>query len=78
MIAILGRGIQRASENDSWVPSEDLVVSDERSAHLSVKVPVDDNNPLCMVGGGEMNLQAGIWLIWEYKPKVVVCAYHFF
>ncbi|MDO8512475.1 MAG: hypothetical protein Q7S57_04335 [bacterium] len=75
MIAILGRGIQRLSEDDSWALTEDLEVCDEQSAHLPVRVPVDDDNPLCMVGGGEMNLLAGIELIYRYKPTVVVCAY---
>ena len=75
MIAILGRGIQRESENGLWFPSEDLVVSDERSAHVSVKIPVDDDNPLCMVGGAELNLLAGITLMNMYLPLIVVCAY---
>lgn len=84
MIAILGRGIQRLNENaplediDSWVLTEDFEVCDVNSAHLPVRdTPADDNDPLCMIGGGEMNLAAGIQLMRIYQPslKLAVCAY---
>lgn len=75
IIAILGRGTQRRWENGPWVLTEDLEMCDQRSAHLPVRVPVDDEHPYCMVGGAEMNLRAGIELIVQYKPKIVVCAY---
>ncbi|GEM_PF-1077200 len=75
MIAILGRGIQWLSEDGPWVLTEDLEVCDERFAHLPVRVPVDDENPFCMVGGGEMNFLAGVELIRKYRPLVTVCAY---
>lgn len=74
-VAILGRGIQRLSPDGPWVLTEDLEVCDTDSAHLAVRVPVDDTNPLSMIGGGEMNLLAGYHLIEEYNPSLAVCAY---
>lgn len=80
-VAILGRGIQRLEEAaavtkvSSWVLTEDLEVCDKNSAHLPVRVPVDDASPYCMVGGGDMNMLAGQFLIEQYQPKLVVCAY---
>ncbi len=75
MVAILGRGIQRLFENGPWALTEDLEVCDERSAHLPVRTPVNDESDFCMVGGGEMNLEAGIHLVHRYRPETVVCAY---
>src|SRR3989338_1971225 len=48
---------------------------DTNSAHLPVRAPVDDSNPYCMVGGGWLNLLAGIELSKQHSPKLVVCAY---
>ncbi|OGZ99509.1 MAG: hypothetical protein A3C07_04595 [Candidatus Sungbacteria bacterium RIFCSPHIGHO2_02_FULL_47_11] len=75
LLAILGRGIQRKTQNGEWFLTEDLEVCDEKGAHLPVRVPVDDEDPNCLVGGGRMNLDAGYWLIMEHNPDVVVCAY---
>jgi hypothetical protein len=75
MIAILGRGIQLLRENGPWVLTEDLELCDKDSAHLPVRAPVNDESPYCMIGGGEMNLEAGHILIQRYEPKLVVCAY---
>jgi uncharacterized SAM-binding protein YcdF (DUF218 family) len=83
MIAVLGRGIQRLTESapprdtSSWVPTEDLEVCDKDSSHLSVRVPADDDNPYSMVGGGELNLLAGMELFRRSgdASTVVVCAY---
>lgn len=81
LLAILGRGIQRIDANSpiedvhSWHLTEDLEVCDERSAHLPVRVPDDDNNPYCMVGGGFLNLQAGVLLARAHQIRTVVCAY---
>ncbi len=81
LLAILGRGIQRVDPSSdpkdmrSWVLTEDLEVCDKDSAHLPVLVPVDDESPFCMVGGGEMNIEAGYNLIMRFKPRIVVCAY---
>lgn len=84
IIAILGRGIQRLNETDpaenisSWVLTEDIELCDKDSAHLPVRISADDENPYCMVGGGEMNLAAGIKLISAQPPRklgLIVCAY---
>lgn len=80
-VAILGRGIQRLNAKspvgyiNSWALTEDLELCDETSAHLPVREPADDGNPFCMIGGGDMNFDAGLELVYRYKPKVVVCAY---
>ena len=81
ILAVLGRGIQCLDPGSdptdvaSYVLTEDLEVCDENSAHLPVRVPADDSSPYCMVGGGEMNLEAGRILIRRYRPRFVVCAY---
>ena len=74
LLAVLGRGIQRLSKDGPWVLTEDLEVCDTNSAHLVDRVPVDDNDPYCMIGGGEANLLAGKLLMGQCMPKVVVCA----
>ncbi len=75
LLAILGRGIQLRGIGEPWVLTEDLEVCDGNSAHLPVRVPADDENPFCMIGGGEINLLAGIALMRKHQPKVMVCAY---
>lgn len=81
LLAILGRGIQKlkadapSEDISSWVLTEDLEVCDVDSAHLPVRVPIDDSSPYCMVGGGELNAAAGAHLSVLNKPEIVVCAY---
>ncbi len=75
VLAIHGRGVQRLYENGPWVLTEDLELCDKDSAHLPVRRPADDNNPLCMVGGGELNLLAGVEVYKKEGAKIVVCAY---
>jgi hypothetical protein len=83
LLAIMGRGIQMLKPDSdptkvvSYALTEDLELCDERSAHLAVRVPADDANPYCMVGGGQMNLDAGVQLIddADEDPSIVVCAY---
>lgn len=76
LLAILGRGIQRECEDGSWVLTEDLEMCDEKGAHLSVRVPPDDDNPHCLIGGGKMNVEAGsIFIRNKSKPKLTVCAW---
>ncbi len=81
MLAILGRGICKVRESDynseisSWHLTEDLEIRSDLGASLPVRVPVDDAHPNCLVGGGQMNLEAGKVLIRQYEPQVVVCAY---
>jgi hypothetical protein len=75
LIAILGRGIQQLFKDGPWVLTEDLETCDERSAHLPVRAPVNDEDPHCLIGGGEMNLAAGACLVEKYRPLIAVCAY---
>lgn len=75
IIAVLGRGIQKNSEDGAWDLAEDTEICDERLAHLAVRVAVDDTNPNCIIGGGELNLLAGLELYRRYGAKMVVCAY---
>ena len=75
LIAILGRGIQFLPDGTTWALTEDLEMMGVDSGHRRVRVPVDDNDPYCMIGGGEANQLAGRLLIKECAPKVVVCAY---
>ena len=76
LLAILGRGIQQIEEDKGWTLTEDLEVCDEKGGHLAVRVPSDDNNPYCLIGGGELNLRAGIILCREQSDSLhtVVCA----
>jgi hypothetical protein len=83
LLAIMGRGIQRLKEDSdptkisSWELTQDLEVCDAKSAHLPIRVPADDENPFCMVGGGELNLLAGMALYAGHRSTVgtIVCAY---
>lgn len=75
LLAILGRGIQKTASDGPWVLTEDLEVLADDGAHSIVRLPIDDRNPNCVVGGGELNLMAGLELCREYDPKLVVCAY---
>jgi len=75
VLGILGRGIQKVAGNESWTPTEDLEVCATNGTHLTVRVPADDENPHCMVGGGELNFLAGMELYRRHNPSIVVCAY---
>ncbi len=75
ILAIHGRGVQQLYENGPWALTEDLELCDKDGAHLSVRKPADDDNPLCMVGGGELNLLAGVEVYKREGANIVVCAY---
>ncbi len=76
LLAMLGRGIQHPSANtDEWVLTPDVEVCDEKGAHLLVRVPENDNDPNSIIGGGELNMLAGVTLVQELNPSLVVCAY---
>ena len=81
ILAILGRGIQKLRESDpnsevsSWQLTEDLEICTDLGAHLAVRVPVDDTHPNCLVGGGQMNVEAGKVLVRQYAPQIAVCAF---
>jgi hypothetical protein len=75
LLVILGRGIQKTSAGE-WRPTEDLeMAADAHGTHRPERIPPDDNNPLCRIGGGELNLLAGIELYRQLDPQVAVCAY---
>ena len=73
LLAILGRGIQRV--NGKWELTEDLEVCAPTGAPLVDHQPVDDKNPHCLVGGGELNLLAGVELHRRHCAQIIVCAY---
>ena len=75
LIAILGRGIQRIQSK--WCLTEDLEICSPTGAHLVERIQVDDKNPHCVVGGGELNLLAGVELQRKMKSgaSVWVCGY---
>jgi hypothetical protein len=75
LLAVLGRGVQKLHEEGPWVLTEDLEMWSEESQHLAVRVPADDLNPFCMVGGGELNPLAGVELFRRHGAEAVVCAY---
>ncbi len=77
LLAILGRGIQQIVADEGWTLTDNLEMCDEKGAHLPVRIPADDANPYCLIGGGELNLRAGVVLCREYVSslKAVVCAY---
>lgn len=77
LLAILGRGIQQIEEGKGWTLTENLEVCDDKGGHLPVRVPANDANPYCLIGGGELNLRAGIILCREHfeSLRTVVCAY---
>lgn len=75
LLAILGRGIQRLDENGPWVLTEDFEVCGSDSGHLPVRIPIEDSNPHCFVGGGELNILAGLELLRKFQYDSVVCAY---
>ena len=81
ILAVLGRGIQKLREYDpnsevrSWQLTEDLEICTDLGAHLAVRVPADDTHPNCLVGGGQMNMEAGSVLVRRHAPQIVVCAF---
>ncbi len=75
LLAILGRGIQKTASDGLWDLTEDIEVCDERFAHLPIRVPQDDDHPNSIVGGGHLNLLAGLKLAEKLDPTIIVCAY---
>ena len=65
---------------ESYFLTPDLEVCDDHSAHYPVRPDCEeeddmDSFPHCFVGGGELNMAAGIELVKNHKPSTVVCAY---
>lgn len=75
VLAILGRGIQKITPHGGWVLTEDLEMYGENGGHLIVREPVDDKSTRCLIGGGELNLLAGLELFIREGAKTVVYAY---
>ncbi len=77
LLAILGRGVQQLESGGPWVLTQNLEVCDVNGAHLAIRKPIDDQDPHCLIGGGELNFRAGILLCRLYASslKAVVCAY---
>ena len=86
LLAILGRGVQildpKADPTDvtSYAPTEDLEIckrdpENQRLSHLRVRIPADDDHPDSIIGGGELNLLAGLVLIRDLHFNYAVCAY---
>lgn len=75
LLAVLGRGIQQISDGN-WDVTEDLEVYDPAGAHLLKRVSfVDDHNPHCLVGGGQLNILAGVALHRKLGAELMVCGY---
>jgi hypothetical protein len=75
LLVIAGRGIYQTTPGQ-WDLTDDLeVVANDRGAHLPFRVPADDENGLCVVGGGKMNLTAGIQYFLEHRPELVTLAF---
>ena len=75
LLAIFGRGIQKSDDVSLWGVTEDFEVLADDGAHHVIRKPVDDSNPNCVIGGGELNLLAGVELKKRYSPPYIVCAY---
>ena len=76
LLAILGRGI-RKKQDGSWVPARDLEMYGDNFAPIVELRPVNDDDPNCLVGGGELNIRAGAKLIGSHQHtlEMVACAY---
>ena len=78
VLAIFGRGVQQVRPRGSWEPTEDFETQIHNGtvpAHSAVRLPIDQENPLCLVGGGELNILAGVELCRRFQPHVVVAAF---
>lgn len=75
LLVVMGRGIQQTAPGQ-WDLTEDLeIVENDRGAHLPMRVPANDNDPLCLIGGGRLNLVAGFELYKKLDPKLITLAY---
>ena len=82
-VVFLGRGISMVKPGGHWGLTGDIEVCDEKFAHLPVRMPEDDNHPNSIVGGGELNLLAGLEREkklrpeGEFDPRLALHAYCF-
>jgi len=78
LLAVLGRGIHLDPQSGRWFPSGDLVMWGRTKGYLgSIASPkeVKENSPYCFLGGGELNILAGVEIYRQYGAKLVVCGY---
>lgn len=82
-VVFLGRGISMLKPGGYWGLTEDIEVCDEQFAHLPVRVPENDDHPNSIIGGGELNLLAGLELEkrfmaeGKFNPQLALHAYGF-
>ena len=74
LLAALGRGSHQ-NANGKWVLTSLFEICDEVGAHLAIQLPEDDSNPNSCIGGGELNLLAGLELWKLLRPALTVFAY---
>lgn len=77
LLAILGRGIYQVRDKQGklrWKTTALLERYDSSGRHRVFKETIDDNDPLCLIGGGNANVTAGLELVKE-RPRVIVLAY---
>ncbi len=75
LLAVLGRGLKE--QNGKWFLTRDLERGNEQGMYCADNTPIDDTDPHCLIGGGELNLFAGHKLCRQYAEtlKLMVCAY---
>lgn len=75
LLVVLGRGIQ--FDGTAWRPTPDLEVyrkGADRPVHFARPVPVDPSDPLCLVGGGQLNLAAAATIL-RRRPMLTVLGF---
>lgn len=75
LLAILGRGMKKTGEE--WFPTRDWEIGNQSGMYEIARLPINDDDPNCLVGGGELNILAGAELCRQHADtlKAVVCAY---
>lgn len=74
LLAILGRGI-RKTHDFNWVPTDAIEMHDEGFKPRAWRLPAQDEDDNCFVGGAMLNVEAGAVLCATHSPKTVVCGY---
>ena len=79
-VIILGRGIEKLRENNSWIPCQYIQKVDEKGFRTGYREPdLDINTANTLVAGAEANIYAGIELFEQLlkkqqQPKLVIFA----
>lgn len=77
LLAVLGRNMYLDGKT-GWHPSRDLAVwgvTNDYYGSVANQDAVDESSSDCFLGGGELNILAGVELYDQYRPRLVVCAY---